>query len=108
MHRHKILKTLIFCFFFGGCSTLAEKEVVVGCQTADAVTTIYAMHHGAVELNPIPFPLLMALKVFIIVWALKHTEEEWEKEDKGARAVIAVAGCAPAVNNLNVIRSLKK
>jgi uncharacterized membrane protein len=72
-------------------------------------TTLYAVHHlGAVELNPIPVPILLAFKVFIIVWTLKHTKEEWEQENEGARAVIAVAGCAPAVNNLNVIRSLKK
>jgi len=78
----------------------------VGCQVADAATTMYALHTGAIELNPIPIPVLLALKVFIIVWALDHTKEQWETESEGARATIALAGCLPAASNLNVIRQM--
>jgi hypothetical protein len=91
-----------------GCTILATKEAVIGCQVADGATTLYAIHHGAMELSPIPVPAILAFKVFIIVWALQYSKEEWEREDKASRAVIAAAGCVPAASNLNVIRTLPK
>jgi hypothetical protein len=94
--------------WMGGCSTLATKEAVVGCQVADGATTLYALAHGATELNPIPVPAILAFKVFVVVWALRHSKEEWEAESKTARAAIAAAGCIPAVNNVVVISKLPK
>ena len=44
-----------------GCSTLASKEAVVGCQAADAGTTLYALDAGARELNPIVGTMLATL-----------------------------------------------
>jgi len=37
----------------GGCAALASKEAVVGCQAADAATTLYAVDRGAREANPL-------------------------------------------------------
>ena len=37
----------------GGCAVLASKEAVVGCQAADAVTTLHALDLGAREVNPV-------------------------------------------------------
>src|SRR5439155_3878225 len=44
-----------------GCSTLASKGAVVGCQAADAGTTLYALDAGARELNPIVGTMLATL-----------------------------------------------
>jgi hypothetical protein len=48
-------------FVLLGCSTLASKGAVVGCQAADAGTTLHAMELGARELNPIVGAMLNTL-----------------------------------------------
>lgn len=101
---HKTTKTFAFtlAILLTGCSTLATKEVAIGCQVADIVTTYRALHMGAVELNPIPIPLLLAIKLGLIVWIWKS--ETWDKESKVTRSAVSLLGCIPAINNIKVTR----
>jgi hypothetical protein len=51
-----VLRTVLafaFACQLGGCAVLASKEAVVGCQAADAVTTLHALDLGAREANPV-------------------------------------------------------
>ena len=43
------LALLPLLLLLSSCSTLASKEMTYGCQAADAGTTLYAVHHGAIE-----------------------------------------------------------
>lgn len=99
------LPALLVLAALAGCSVLATKEAAIGCQVADIATTYRALHLNALayETNPIPIPLLLAIKVAIIVWVWGH--DSWEKESEGARAAIAVIGCAPVPFNLKAAKT---
>jgi hypothetical protein len=49
----RIILAFTFACALGGCAALASKEAVVGCQAADAVTTLHALDLGAREANPV-------------------------------------------------------
>lgn len=49
----KAALALACSWLLGGCAVLASEAAVIGCQTADAVTTLRAIELGAREANPI-------------------------------------------------------
>jgi len=99
------LITIVLIWALAGCATLASKETFVVCQAADIVTTVRALKLSAtaVETNPIPLPLLFALKIglMIFVW---NSEWNEDKDSEVARAVINVLSCAPILGNLKTAK----
>lgn len=51
--NQKRVLALASAALLGGCAVLASEAAVVGCQTADAVTTLHAIDLGAREGNPV-------------------------------------------------------
>ncbi len=51
--NQKTLLALAAAALVGGCAVLESKAAVVGCQTADTVTTLHALDLGAREANPV-------------------------------------------------------
>lgn len=97
---------LLPLLLLSGCAALQSKEIAIGCQVADAGTTMYAKHIGAVEDNPL-IPnnnVLVVFKAFIIalIW------NQWDQMDDFGRGAITVISCLPVANNLNVIREQRQ
>jgi len=106
----KVIAAMLF-LTLTGCSTLSKPETFAACQAADAVTTIAAINHGAVETNP------------IVAWAIKHAGYAGMIGLKVALVaavyywlddihpdVIAVGSaitCGIAIHNIGVWQSLK-
>src|SRR5919109_3316719 len=102
---------LAFACLLGGCAVLASRDSVVGCQGADAITTLRGIDLGAREANPVVDWLLAHLGPggFIAVKAgaallLLHIYPE-----VSAHAVGLVNGltCAAAAHNARVAAKLK-
>lgn len=102
------LKTLLLgliIILLPGCATLASDPASYGCQSADAVTTLYALHRGANELNPLDHallaaggaPLFIAAKI-VVAWMITKIERE------DVRASVNAATCAIAARNVMVTR----
>lgn len=108
--------TLILCASLAasGCATLTDtlgtKEAAAICSAADVVTTGIALHHGAVETNPITKLLLKPLGIggfaffsFGIVWLIYQHHEEWTQREKEQVAVMSAARCAVSITNLKAM-----
>lgn len=93
---------LALIFLLQGCSALATKEAAIGCQVADIATTARALHFGAAELNPVPIPILYALKLGII-WYIWRSPT-WNTESETTRAAVTIIGCAPVLGNLKAAK----
>ena len=93
--------SLLFC----GCTTLASREVFVGCQALDMATTVRALHLSptAYEQNPVPLPLLFAFKIALSWWVWNSGWNE-DKESKNVRALAGIISCAPIPGNLAAAR----
>ena len=99
-----------FCFLTlvltcSSCATLSSREAAAGCQVADIASTHYALHHNpnAFEQNPMPVPLLDAIKLALaayIQWGI--SKEDWEGSWSGLRAFFTVLGCGAAISNIRV------
>lgn len=98
------LPALLVLAALAGCSMLATKEVAIGCQAADIVTTYRALHLNslAYETNAIPLPALLALKIALMIYIWRS---DWEKQPEGPRAAVAVIGCAPVPGNLKAAKA---
>jgi hypothetical protein len=87
-----------------GCAALASREAAAGCQVADLATSerAFRLNPNAVEENPIPFPVLVVVKLalawFIMTW------DQWDEAPQGARIALTVIGCAPVPGNLRAAR----
>lgn len=104
---------LVLLFFLSGCVVVpqgqdapwyASEGLFDACQGADVATTLYAVAHGAVELNPLGLPLIIALKG-LVVW-MRHDKDD-EIKAEGGGVVLNIISCAPVINNLKVIKELK-
>ena len=85
-----------------GCAALQSKEVAIGCQAADAATTIYAKHIGAIEENPLlPNNNVLVLFKAALIWLIW---DKWDDLGEFGRGAMTVISCVPVANNLNVIR----
>jgi hypothetical protein len=93
-----------------GCALLASKEAVVGCQTADTVTTLHGLSLGAQEANPIVAwimeksgtPGFIAVKAGVTLLVLYHYPAI------SADLLAAANGitCAAAAHNMRVAEKL--
>lgn len=106
----KFLITLLAAIFLSGCLSIprdqdppfyASKELFVACQVADVGTTWYALHLGAVELNPLGFLLIGGIKLLAIILRYKRDKDI---NEEGGGIVLNVIACAPVVNNVLVIK----
>jgi hypothetical protein len=94
----------------GGCTTLASKPVLVGCQASDTVTTLHATERGAQELNPFVAAILDALgpagfiaaKAGVTLLVLHYHAEV----SSGLLATVNVVTCGAAAHNVAVARKL--
>lgn len=85
-----------------GCAQLARDEITIGCQAADAVTTVAALEAGASEANPIVAKIIassgyLGLVVFKVVIAaiLMHYSDDAPEAVGAANAIT----CGAALNN---------
>jgi len=100
--KKSIIFLLVVSLSLQGCAVLSSKEMVVGCQVADVVTTKIALSHGAVEANPIVagvfnhagWPAFILIKVIVTLVLLEIREDN--KEVVAAANVIT---CGAAINN---------
>jgi len=100
------MKMLLILAALSGCGGLQSKEVAIACQVADAGTTVYAKHIGAVEDNPlIPNNNVLVLFKAALIWLFIT---QWDKMDDFGRAAATIISCAPVANNLNVIREQRQ
>jgi len=92
-----------------GCAAIASKEAVIGCQAADAATTLHATSLGAEELNPFVGWLLgfgpmalIAAKAGVTLLVLHHHAE------LPRNLLVAANGitCAVAANNARIAAEL--
>lgn len=100
----KLLGAALAALFISGCSILASKEATVGCQVADAVSTVVALKTMSVhEANPIMAGVIQAvglpgfviLKILFAMLLVNYSEEI----DDTAEAGINVTTCGIAVVN---------
>lgn len=97
------MKLALVAMLLGGCAALGSPAATYGCQGADVATTLYAVHHGAVEANPIMAPLVAHPAVFIaaklaLAWGLVR----WASTEQ--RAAVNVVTCGVAIHNVAVIQ----
>lgn len=101
------MKSLILslALLLSGCSILATKEAAISCQVADMATTVRALKLNAMayETNPLPLPLLFALKIAII-WYIWQSNWEGDESTEGLRAAVTVIGCVPVPGNLQAAK----
>lgn len=109
-----ILRALIACaaLLLSGCTLLATKEALVGCQTADTVTTLEGISQGAREANPIVAwileksgaPGFVAVKAGVTLLVLHH----YGAISGDLMAVVNGLTCAAAAHNLRVAEKLSR
>ena len=102
--------TMLLLIATAGCSVLADKRTVAGCQLADGYTTKRALDRGAVEANPIlsgaSGDAIMAIKALfaaVLLWAMPGTED-MDKGEKFLYGALSVVGCGAALHNNQVQR----
>lgn len=93
-----------------GCTALADKRTVAGCQLADGYTTKRALDRGATEANPILSDMsgnqimgLKALFAALLLWVMPETED-MDKGELFLYSALSVIGCGAAVHNNQVQR----
>lgn len=99
----KSIAAILVVVMLSGCASFAKPEAVIGCQAADTVTTIAALHGGATEANPIVAGIikssgyfgLIVFKVAVTLLLLHYADDH--PEAVGAGTAIT---CGAAVNNL--------
>jgi len=95
-----------------GCSTLASRGAVVGCQAADTATTLHALSLGGRERNPVVRALLdtfgpegfIAAKIGVTLLVL----HSYPALSMDLLATIDGITCAAAANNAVVARRLSE
>ena len=111
---------VILCVALQGCASFVNPYVVGGCQTADMVTTAYAIHHGAVEANPLwsgmPGAIPILFKTIFVIGVTWYIYDRWQyykarKEEPSATdrvlwTGLAALGCGAAVQNIMLIHGL--
>lgn len=99
----KSIAAIMIVVMLSGCASFAKPEAVIGCQAADTVTTIAALHGGASEANPIVAGIiksagyfgLIVFKIAITLLLLNYADEHPEAVGFGTAIT-----CGAAVNNL--------
>ena len=97
------LPAAIAAFLLSGCATLGGKELTVGCQAADALTTVAALAKvGAVESNPLVAGVIHSVGIpgFLLMKAGMAYLLTRDSVPKEARVVANVVTCGAAVHNL--------
>lgn len=89
-----------------GCSALASPGMTYGCQGADVGSTVYAIHRGAAEANPVMEPLTKGGGVVVfaalkmgLAWLLLRPEVS-----PTIRAAANVFTCGVAAHNVSIAR----
>lgn len=107
------LVTLLLVLFLSGCLSIprdqeppfyASKELFVACQGADVATTLYALHLGALEMNPLGLWFILGLKALV---TYNRYRLDKEINEEGGGIVLNVIACSPIPNNVNVIKQLR-
>ena len=101
---------MVFACLLSGCTALASKPAVVGCQAADTVTTLQGMERGAREVNPIVAGIFslggaaefIAAKTGVTLLVLHYHAEI----STGVLAAAHVITCGAAIHNARVTAKL--
>ena len=88
-----------------------SEYLFVGCQVADAATTIAAVKRGAVEMNPL-FKSTLQHRLWagflaekgIVIWLGIIA---WDHITPEAKTGFNVASCLPPINNLYVLKEMQ-
>ena len=107
------MRIALVLLILSGCTVLADKRAVAGCQLADGYTTKRALDRGATEANPMLSDMsggtIMGIKALFAAFLL-YVMPETEDMDKGEKflySTLSVVGCGAAINNFNVYREMK-
>jgi hypothetical protein len=98
--------------FASGCTTLASKPAVIGCQAADTATTVEGLDRGGRELNPIVagiiavggMPAFVATKIGVTAVIVHYHSEI----STGVLAAADVVTCGVAAHNAYVLNKLPR
>lgn len=104
-------KSILILLLLSGCATLQDVAVspntTAVCSAADVATTAFALHHGAVESNPVIKLLLKPFGIFgyaafsgFIVYEIYEHYKEIPPAEMGAVNGIR---CGAAISNLRFI-----
>ena len=104
---------LVMLLLTSGCTILADKRTVAGCQLADGYTTKRALDAGATEANPMLKDMsgntimgIKALFAALLYYVMPETKD-MDKGEKFLYSALSVIGCGAAVNNVNVYQEMK-
>ena len=107
------VRIALVLLLLSGCTVLADKRTVAGCQLADGYTTKRALDAGATEANPILSGMsgngIMALKS-VFAALLYYVMPETKDMDNGETflySALSVIGCGAAAHNANVIQDVR-
>ena len=96
-----------------GCSVLADKRTVAGCQLADGYTTKRALDAGATEANPILSDMsgsqimgIKALFAALLLYVMPETKD-MDNGETFLYSALSVIGCGAAAHNANVIQDMR-
>jgi hypothetical protein len=94
----------ILVLLLSGCTVLGSKEATIGCQSADTITTIIALHSGAVEANPLMAGVISALGIPGLILVKLGLILLLNRDDvpQEARVAANVITCGVAVHNLGI------
>ena len=104
------MRIALVLLLLSGCSVLADKRMVAGCQLADGYTSKRAMDRGATEANPllngISGSQIMGIKAIfaaLLLYVMPETED-MDKGEKFLYSALSVIGCGAAAHNNQVQR----
>ena len=99
---------LLAAIFLCGCSTIASKEAIIGCQAADTLTTVHGVTHPAPQANPLMAGIINSFGIAgFVAFKAALTYFLVTRHDDipvTALATVNVITCGAAVNNLLVIK----
>lgn len=110
-----MIRALLFCLLLSGCATtdnhplvkaMSSDTAAVGCQAADALTTLWAVGHvgGIHEANPLMAGVLKAggWPLFFIVKIAMALYMRSDSINPTVAAVVNTATCGVAASNIAV------
>ena len=107
------MRIALVLLILSGCTVLADKRMVAGCQLADGYSTKLALDVGAMETNPLlknasgnAIFAFKALFAAVLYYVIPDTKD-MDKGEKFLYSTLSVVGCGAAINNFNVYREMK-
>ena len=104
------MRIALVLLLLSGCTILADKRTVAGCQLADGYTTKRALDRGAEEANPLfnnaSGEAIMAFKALFaaVLYYVMPETKDMDRGEKFLYSALTVVGCGAAMHNNQVQR----